>query len=105
MAENIKEEVMTDSELDNVAGGNIAESKLDGKFLTKLFENQKGPYNKLTTIQDQWKKAGIRCEEGFGKKANRYYKNGVQISRADALVEALIFTGRNGAFPIDEYLD
>ena len=109
MAENkFADEIMSDDELDNVAGGNCYESADDSRFLNSL----NGSCNRygatrvwyegtdLTEeIEKAWATVGIKASltHGFFRTdiaANKYYLNGQEISQAQARQHAMDVTGK-----------
>lgn len=102
------DEVMSDEELDNVAGGNAEEMVNDSRFLNSLNGScdryglwkiafSAGAYNE--EIEKAWATVGIKAEVssgqgGFGKK-NKYYLNGQQITQEQARQHAMNVTGHH----------
>ena len=104
MAEKDKyaDEIMSDEELDNVAGGKAVQASYDSCFLNSLngscdrygttrlvFENHK------EEIENAWSTVGItakiRC--GFSIYSNEYYLNGQEITQEQARQHAMKVTG------------
>ena len=97
--ENLKKindelEMMSDEELEKIAGGTFEETAEDSQLLYKhgLLDNWYDPIS-LTLrwitfskeVDKGWAKAGITCcTSPCG--ANKYWRNGKQISREDALL-------------------
>lgn len=96
--ENVKKindelEAMSDDELDQVAGGTYNEVAADSRFLNDL-AGLTDRYGAAKTFFDYasiseeviqaWSKVGISVSTGW-RVSNRYFKNGVEMSREDAL--------------------
>ncbi len=101
------DEMLTDDELDHVAGGNRDELALDVKLFnamngrTESFDIYK--INSVKGIAERvswlYGKLGIRAQYN-DSGANRYFnKNNQQISRNDAVVEALNKAGYHDMDP------
>jgi len=100
-SEILKDEILTDEELDNVAGGTFAESYSDANEFEKLgvkifqndilgvplldhegFVNLRAAFNKYgVTIKDDGSIFGDLIKTS---KANEYFIDGKQVSREDA---------------------
>ena len=91
-------EVMSDSELDAVAGGRAGQSADDSRFLNSLngscdrygatrliFENHE------EEITNAWATVGIKAKivGGFGISSNEYYLNGREITQEEARRHAM----------------
>ena len=96
MAEEKKfaDEIMSDAELDQVAGGDEGEKYDDYHFLGKSGllgreYNTFDPYafHDNDTLKLGWAKVGITCIPDEDKP-NQYFLNGKQISRDDAVNHA-----------------
>ena len=86
------DEVMSDAELDNVAGGGGPETAEDSKLLYEhgLVEDWHGDEYTMwlwlsasKSVDEGWAKAGITCVTKWSGD-NLYFKDGKQISRHDA---------------------
>jgi len=95
--ENIKKinaelEMLTDEQLENVAGGTIGQTAGDSKILYDygLMDRYYGTIpvmfywkSKSAEVDAGWSKAGITCvTKPFG--SNQYFKDGKEISRGEA---------------------
>ena len=99
------DEMLTDDELDNVAGGEALEMVNDSRFLNSLngscdrygdwkISFSAGAYNE--EIEKAWASVGIKAEVssglgGFGK-TNKYYLDGKQITQEEARRHAMKVT-------------
>ena len=110
--ENIKKineglELLSDEELEQVAGGTNAESAADSKFLNNLLKgtgfyqcksySEKDIYDDLEARLDvllSWKSVGIEIKLCDNVK-NIYLLNGKEISRDDAWAHAKKIVGKN----------
>ena len=101
------DEIMSDEELDNVAGGTNAESAEDSKFLNNLLKgtryyqcksySEKDLYDDLEARLDvllSWKSVGIEIKLA-DKDKNLYLLNGKEISRDEAWAHAKKIVGKN----------
>ena len=102
------DEMMSDDELDNVAGGEAMQMVYDSRFLNSLngscdrygdfkISFSAGAYN--DEIEKAWATVGIKAEVssglgGFGK-SNKYYLNGQQITQEQARQHAMNVTGHH----------
>lgn len=99
--EILKDEILSDDELDNVAGGTFAESYSDAqqfeKLGVKIFKNDLVgvpllDHEGFVNLRNAFDKYGVTIKDDgsiwgdlTGKsKANEYYINGKQVSREDA---------------------
>lgn len=99
--EILKDEILTEKELDNVAGGTFAESYSDAKEFEKLgvkiFKNDLVgvpllDHEGFVNLRNAFDKYGVTIKDDgsiFGdivgtSKANEYYINGKKVSRDDA---------------------
>lgn len=96
MAEKDKyaDEVMSDEELDGIAGGTVGQTVVDSKFLydhglvddwhgnTHTFFNWKSD---SALVDAGWAKAGITCVTTFGFSNNKYFKDGKEITHDEAV--------------------
>ena len=107
MAEKDKfaDEVISDEELDNVAGGRFTQTADDSRFLnslngstdryraTRLFFDHDD--DKKREIERGWATVGIRAEVVYGLGfSNKYYLNGQEITQEDARMHAMRITGK-----------
>ena len=80
-------EILTESELDGVVGGSKAQSNRDADFLKDIgatdasYQNNDDPRK----LQRAWAKMGVTFIENPNDGTNRYFNNGKQVSRIDAL--------------------
>ncbi|MBR3746305.1 MAG: hypothetical protein IKP64_13015 [Selenomonadaceae bacterium] len=92
--EILKDELLTDEQLDDVAGGNIGEIVLDLAVIAKVKEG-----NGSLNIKDQndlrreWAKFGVATVYYDDKTPNEYYIDGNQVSRSDAVKHLLTVSG------------
>lgn len=86
------DEMLSDEELDGVAGGNIGQTTVDSKFLYEhgLVDDWHGEFHMLfnwksdsAEVDAGWSKAGITCVTKPGG-ANLYFMGGKEISRDEA---------------------
>ncbi|MBE8950095.1 MAG: hypothetical protein SR3Q1_05780 [Quinella sp. 3Q1] len=99
--EILKDEILSDAELDNVAGGTFAESYGDAqafeKLGVKIFKNELAgvpllDHEGFVNLRTAFKKYGVEIKDDgsiFGdltgkSKANEYFIGGKQVSREDA---------------------
>ena len=93
--EILKDEILKEEQLDQVAGGTVAESYDDADRFEALgvhvYCNDPGvPLNDLytetmMTLQDTYQKFGVRAMNyGDDHRANRYFVDGKEVSREDA---------------------
>ena len=101
------DEIMSDEELDKVAGGTLRESADDSRFLNVLLHgtdkyHQCDRYsgariffdgNAPVDIVNSWKSLGIEIEHNFS--ANTYMLHGKKISRAEAWAHAESLVGKH----------
>ena len=88
----LQEEMLSDEELENVAGGTIGETAGDSQILYDhgLMDNHYDSIpvmfswkSKSAEVDAGWAKAGITCvTKPFG--SNQYFMNGKEISRGEA---------------------
>ena len=98
------DEVMSDEELDGVAGGSCYDTADDSRFLNSLngltdrygatrlaFEDHDDE------IKKAWETVGIKADiySGIGKIDNKYYLNGQQITQEQARQHAMNVTGHH----------
>ena len=96
MAEDkFADEVMSDEELDNVAGGGTRQTVGDRDFLKSMGYIAKAGSlvfdweRNAPKVDAGWSKAGVTCVTKFGCPDNLYFINGKQVSRKDAFRHAL----------------
>ncbi len=105
--EKIADEVMSDEELEQVAGGSNLESSDDSKFLNTLLKgtsyHQCKQYNENDLKDDlearmdvllSWGSIGVEVKLSDNDK-NTYILNGKEITRADALAHAKNLVGKH----------
>ena len=100
MAEILKDEIMSDEQLDGVAGGTAAEITKDNDFLravgalgqTSAVDDVAmiRAFNKLGIGYIQYGGNGISGNRDKGGLHNEYYINGKQVTREDALKAATV---------------
>ena len=102
------EEMLTDDELDNVAGGTLGESADDSRFLNVLLHgtnkyhqcDRYGEFKMFWSRQARkdlkkaWYSLGIEIEESIFIK-NTYMLNGKEISREEAWAHAESLVGNH----------
>ena len=91
--DKFEDEMMSDEELDNVAGGGIGQTSEDSQFLyqhglmdkryheSEMFFSWSSGSEKVNA---GWAKAGITCVTKFSGD-NLYFKDGKEISRTEAI--------------------
>ena len=94
--EILKDEILSEEDLDNVAGGTVNQTASDSQFLRDIGINEKGWGNTKTSnffddvskvVSDGWSKVGITCTTD--KDGDNTYKLGEkEISRFDAYLHA-----------------
>ena len=101
---NAELELMSDEELEGVAGGSASESASDSRFLNSLggFCDRYGTFRMQTQdhnyeIRDAWKRVGVDAEIHTGNiftgGSNNVYKiNGKKVSRVEAINHAMEVT-------------
>ena len=110
MAEKDKyaDEIMSDDELDKVAGGTLRESADDSRFLNVLLQgtnkhHQCDRYGGFTMFCDEsarkdlkksWNSLGIELEDSFCEN-NTYMLHGKKISREEAWAHAEKLVGKH----------
>ena len=109
MAEKDKyaDEIMSDEELDKVAGGTLRELANDSRFLNVLLHgtnkyhqcDRYGEFRMFSSkkarkdLTKAWNSLGIEVEHNFGE--NTYKLNGNKISQADAWAHAESLVGKH----------
>ena len=103
------DEMLTDDELDGVAGGNCYEAADDSRFLNVLLQGTKYhqcdrygatkmffQYSAVVDLNNAWKSLGVelRARTGFIMK-NKYILNGNEITRAEAWAHAENLVGKH----------
>ena len=90
---NAELEMMSDEELEQVAGGTVTETQEDTMILYDygLMDCWYGSFgvtfdwlNKSKLVDEGWAKAGITCCTKFAK-SNQYWHNGKEITRDEAI--------------------
>lgn len=109
------DEIMSDEELDNVAGGGTRQTVGDKDFLHDMglaSSDSSYPWSESwgslsTAVDDGWKKVGITSVTKFGSADNLYFLDGKPISRTEAFRTALRAKGWNETavqqFNVDRY--
>ena len=100
---NLDEEIMSDDELDNVAGGGTRQTQGDNDFLAAMgYMQGRGSSNFLfswkensAAVDSAWSKAGVTSVTKFGCPDNLYFIGGKQVSRKDAFRHVLRQRGFN----------
>ena len=96
--EILKDEILSDEELEKVAGGTTEDTAYDSRFLYErgLVDDWHGEtatdlhwVSYSAAVDEGWRKAGITCVTVHSdlerhEYDNRYYLNGQQISRDEA---------------------
>ena len=80
-------EMLTDEQLDGVAGGTQAQMESDTRFLREInaMSTQDGTHSdKPNDLEVAWAQMGVTIITNRDKQ-NTYFNNGKQISRMDAL--------------------
>ena len=109
--EILKDEILSEEELDQVAGGTVVQTASDSQFLRDVGINDEytGWNNKFTERQfegvskvviDGWAKIGITCTPDQ-KGENTYSMNGAAITRKEAYEEAMKV--KNKHLPLSGY--
>ena len=96
MAEILKDEIMSEEQLDGVAGGTIAENKKDMQFLRDLgLVPQGASYMESDTLTRAFAKKGINMTAHYNDTNNNEYFNasGKQITREAALKQVFKASG------------
>lgn len=89
------DEIMSDEELDGVAGGGTRQSVGDRDFLTSMgFMEETGNLvfdwaRNSPKVDAGWSNAGVTCVTKFGCPDNLYFIDGKEVSRKDAFRHAL----------------
>ena len=82
----LKDEILKDEELEQVAGGTYRDSSLDLAFMQAIGDLKKEDTAGLATMTRAWAKEGISVVmHDDDKYSNEYYKDGKQISREAAM--------------------
>ena len=88
----LKDELLSDEQLENVAGGTLDETAADTRVLKKLGLRIDGrsaedliEFSKFSEaaieVSQIFKRFGIRVDQYWGPKTNKYYRDGQEISR------------------------
>ena len=98
------DEIMSDEELDNVAGGDCYETADDSRFLNSLngstdrYGGLRISWTSGTAIEEEiqrgWKTVGIDFEWHSGKYGNVYRLNGKKITQEEARQHAMNVVGK-----------
>ena len=102
------DEVMSDEELDQVAGGDSKQTSNDSRFLNSLngscdrYGEARIAFSAGTLseeIEKAWATVGIKADVSFAMgdfgRNNRYYLNGQQITQEQARQHAMNVTGHH----------
>lgn len=103
--DKVTDEVISDEELDNVAGGTWGQTADDSRFLNSLngSTDRYGATRISVTygtkieekVQRGWKTVGIDFEwHGGAVKDNKYFLNGQEITQGEARRHAMEVTGK-----------
>ena len=93
--EILKDEILKDEQLEGVAGGTDREIGKDIDFM-KAVGLMRPAEGDIVTLERVWAQKGITVVLNEGKDlANEYYKDGVQITRGDAMQEIMTITGKH----------
>ena len=99
--ENLKKindelEIMSDEELEQVAGGGFRQTIGDDTFLMEFgYMDKKFREYSFNWVENSakvdagWAKAGVTCCTVFGSGDNKYWINGNQVSRKEAFAHVL----------------
>ncbi|MBQ3725842.1 MAG: hypothetical protein II902_02095 [Selenomonadaceae bacterium] len=91
--EILKEELLSEDQLENVAGGTTREIVKDTDFMQAIGLLRQDETEK-DDLRRAWAQGGVTLILHGGKEnANEYYKNGKQISREAALKSVMKKTG------------
>jgi len=99
--EEMKNKVIAEEDLDNVAGGSSQEIISDGQCIRAMLKLKNEPSPDV--IQEAFEKGGVKVELNSGNKGNVYKYQGRRISRYEALVR-LGRGNKCGSFDIRGYL-
>ena len=103
--EILKDEILSEEDLDNVAGGTVNQTASDSQFLRDIGINEKGWGNTKTSnffddvskvVADGWAKFDITCTTDRDGN-NTYNQNGKEITREAAYKYAMKETGKHFA--------
>ena len=91
------DEVMSDEELDNVAGGGTRQTSGDEDFLAAMGYMKGGSgtdylfgwKGNSAAVDDGWSKAGVTSVTKFGCPDNLYFIGGKQVKRKEAFSHVL----------------
>lgn len=90
----LNEEVMSQEELENVAGGTYNQTAADSRFLHDLNGSTDGYsagsaffiHSKISReVTAAWSKLGISVDTSWGCPDNKYYLDGKEITRREAI--------------------
>ena len=91
MRQKFADKALDVEQLENVAGGTTEQNDQDLEFLRKLLNeplhisnNGYGALNVAYTVQDAWKKVGIRSTASMDQP-NCYYIGELQVSQQEAM--------------------
>ena len=92
----LKDEILSDEQLEQVAGGGTRQTVGDDTFLTKFGYMEEGSRDYLfdwikdsAKVDAGWAKAGVTCCTVFGCGDNKYWINGNEVSRKEAFAYVL----------------
>ena len=91
------DEIMSDEELDNVAGGGTRQICGDNAFLKSFgYSHYDGTFlwdvsyiGAARSVDKGWSQAGVTCVTKFGCPDNLYFIGGKEVSRKDAFRHVL----------------
>ena len=107
--DKIADEMLTDDELDNVAGGTCCEMADDSRFLNVLLAGKPGQCDRygplkmywltgfyIGEIENAWSHVGIEAHLNSGFKGNKYKIMGTDqsLTQAEARQYAMNYVGR-----------
>ena len=92
---NVELEQLSDEELENVAGGTYNNTAADTRLLNQLGYDIEGKsalelfwipsfHSSAKKVSEIFSGLGISVDQSWGAVQNRYYKDGKEISRAEA---------------------
>ena len=98
----LKDELLSDEELEQVAGGKAEETAADSRFLNSLNGScrryTKYSINSINkpSIKNAWAQVGIQADlsPSGSHSPNRYYLNGHRITQEQARQHAMDFVGK-----------
>ncbi|MBQ7477180.1 MAG: hypothetical protein IJT06_07285 [Selenomonadaceae bacterium] len=85
----LKSEELTNTDLDEVAGGTREQSLSDNEFLRKIGVDSRTWVNN-SIIRRAWATVGVDCR-AFRNDDNKYFLNGKEITQDEARIHAIKF--------------